>query len=128
MAHSTAQSSPFTRAGKRASAVGGHHRTAMFIPGEELLSNRWQSVIHDYTMWPGEYQSARFPNGNFHVPWGGMNMAYFECCTGTPCGDAWRASAFVATELFPDEIAQDLVRSPSLQGRQLQVEVGPGRK
>ncbi len=95
----------------------------MFSPGGDNLSNRWQSVRNGYRMWPGEYQSAEDSCGKPLQPWGGMNMHYFECCTGTPFVDAPRASAFIATELSLLEIAGKLVRSPSLQGRGLQTEV-----
>ena len=99
------------------------------LPGDELLANRWESVMNNgYRMWPGEYQSAVDSCGNPHKPWGGMNMAYFECCTGTPHvdeSDDPRASAFVATELSTAEIAAKLMRSPFLQGKVLQVQVTP---
>lgn len=95
----------------------------MFMPGMDNLQNRWQSVMNGYRMWPGEYQSAEDSCGKPLKPWGGMNMDYFECCTGTPFVDAPRASAFIATALSLFEIAGKLVRSPSLQGRRLQIEV-----
>eukprot|EP00752_Nemacystus_decipiens_P016556 g14798.t1 len=88
---------------------------------ELLLRNKWQSVIHAERLWPGEYQNPVDSAGNPHHPWG-MNIAYFECCTGTPYADGMRASAFVATRMPPDDMASLLVWVASLHGRAFKVQ------
>lgn len=93
---------------------------------EHLLGNKWQSVIHTARLWPGEYHSSVDTSGDTHNPWG-MNIAYFECCTGTPCADNTRASGFLATDMPPADIAQKLVWVASLQGKAFEVQVSHTR-
>lgn len=89
---------------------------------EHLLGNKWQSVIHTTRLWPGEYQSPADSDGNPHNPWG-MNIAYFECCTGTPCADSTRASAFAVTKMPPVDMAEKLVWLASLHGETFEAQV-----
>lgn len=94
----------------------------MAIGAEPNMSNRWKSVMEVGRCWPGEYQNAADSDGCVHGPWSG-NLNYFECCTGAPCADEKRASAFVATSREPINIARKLVKAPCFGGRTLRVEV-----
>lgn len=89
----------------------------------QTLNNKWQSVLHTGLMWPGEYQNAVDTCGNPHNPWG-VDLTYFECCTGTPCVDDQRVSAFASTDISPINIARKMGKSVEFQGMTLRVQVG----
>lgn len=93
---------------------------------EHLLGNKWQEVIHAERLWPGEYQRPVDDAGNPHNPWG-MNVAYFECCTGTPCADSTRATAYMATKMPPADMAEKLAWLASLHGKTFEVQVSHAR-
>lgn len=87
------------------------------------MRHKWHSVLRVDPMWPGEYQNAVDACGKPHRPWGALDPNYFECCTGTPCADSTRASAFVTTEIHPFTLANMLGGKAPLRETTLEVEV-----